>query len=125
MPKRKREKAREDRISAEIVVDAYGPEERAMGWYYYLEEKLAFPFKARCAFTRTTSPLKKGEEVEVLALAGEDDCQREVFVLIQFADRKLGIPLSQLAVVKAKPETRQAVEDWGYWAAVGYEFWLC
>jgi hypothetical protein len=24
--------------------------------------------------------------------------------------------------VKAQPETRQAVEDWGYWAAMGYEF---
>ena len=34
---------REKRITMEIVVDAYGPEEQAMGWYYYLEEKLQFP----------------------------------------------------------------------------------
>lgn len=39
-------KAREDRIQMEIIVDADGPEEQAMGWYYYLEEKLAFPFRA-------------------------------------------------------------------------------
>ena len=28
-----REEAREQRIASEIVVDANGPEERAMGWY--------------------------------------------------------------------------------------------
>ena len=33
---------REDRILNEVVVDAYGPEERAMAWYYYLENKNAF-----------------------------------------------------------------------------------
>jgi hypothetical protein len=26
---------REERIAMEIIVDAYGPEEQAMGWYYY------------------------------------------------------------------------------------------
>ena len=39
-------KARE-RIELEAVVDAYNESERAMGWYYYLEERLKFPFKAR------------------------------------------------------------------------------
>ncbi|OQC08998.1 MAG: Calcium binding protein [Candidatus Cloacimonetes bacterium ADurb.Bin088] len=29
-----------------IIVDAYGPEEQAMSWYYYLEEQLRFPFAA-------------------------------------------------------------------------------
>lgn len=35
---------REERIHREIIADAYGPEEQAMGWYYYLEEHLQFPF---------------------------------------------------------------------------------
>ncbi len=38
---------REDRIRMQIVVDAYGPDERAMGWYCYLENTLTFPFVAR------------------------------------------------------------------------------
>ena len=47
-----------------------------MGWYYYLEKKLAFPFKAKCVAERSVSPLMRGEEVEVLGLAkqGIDDC---------------------------------------------------
>jgi len=40
MAKTKKNPTREDRIENEIVVDAYGAEERAMGWYYYLEDKI-------------------------------------------------------------------------------------
>ncbi len=31
-----RDEEREQRISMEIVVDAYGPEEQAMGWYMFV-----------------------------------------------------------------------------------------
>jgi len=48
MPKPPRlNRARERRILEDIVVDAYTSEERAIAWYYYLEEKLSFPFKAK------------------------------------------------------------------------------
>ena len=50
----------------EAVVDAYDEEGRATGWYYYLEEKLTFPFNAKCISRRMISPLLVGEEVEVL-----------------------------------------------------------
>jgi hypothetical protein len=47
MTKSKRDPVREDRIHNEAIVDTYGPEEQAMGWYYYLERKIRFPFQAR------------------------------------------------------------------------------
>jgi hypothetical protein len=28
-------------------VDAYGSEEKAMSWYYYLENKIRFPFQGK------------------------------------------------------------------------------
>lgn len=116
--------AREDRIVMEIVVDAYSPEERAMGWYYYLEDTLQFPFTARCAGARAISPLQRNDEVEVIGMAPEDECQHEMFVMIR-SERKAGlaVPLSQL-----KPSgdvdaaTKQAIDDWYYWAKMGYEF---
>jgi hypothetical protein len=37
------DKAREKRITWEILVDAYTPIEQVMGWYYYLENALRFP----------------------------------------------------------------------------------
>jgi hypothetical protein len=53
-------RTRERRIEQEIVVDAYTQEERAIRWNYYLEEKLRFPFKARCVSLWAISPFKKG-----------------------------------------------------------------
>lgn len=124
MMARRKDTAREDRIVMEIVVDAYGPEERAMGWYYYLEDTLHFPFTAHCIGTRAISPLQKDDEVEVIGMAPDDECQHEMFVMIRFEKKAgLAVPLSQLEpggdVDKA---TRQAIEDWHYWVKMGYEF---
>lgn len=113
---------REHRIEMEIVVDAYNEEERAMGWYYYLEGKLQFPFRARCAVMRKVSPLKKGEEVEVLGMAPEDDCMLTMVMLIRFADRTLGVPLDQLEAVTGGKGAREAMADWRYWCAMDYCF---
>jgi hypothetical protein len=74
MTKPKRDPTRENRIHEQIIVDAYGPEEQAMGWYYYLEENMQFPFQAQCIATGPTSPLRKGESVEARRLAPEDAC---------------------------------------------------
>ena len=43
-PEIETDEVRERRITMEAVVDAYNEEERAVGWYYYLEGKLNFPF---------------------------------------------------------------------------------
>ena len=42
MAKEERDEEREERITMEIVVDAYGSEEQAMGWYYYLQDTIHF-----------------------------------------------------------------------------------
>ena len=115
-------KAREDRIIYEIVVDAYSREERALGWYYYLEGKLKFPFRAACIKERATSPLRLGEKVEVLKMAPEEDCEGDMLVIIRWADRTLGVPLSQLKGIAVDKTTKQAVDDWNYWLNQGYVF---
>ena len=121
--KPKRDEAREERITMEIVVDAYDEAERAMGWYYYLDDKLNFPFLTRCIQERAISPLRVGDEVEVVGMAPEDECMREMFVEIPSEHKRtLAVPLSQLEVVRADGETRQAVEDWHYWVDMGYGF---
>jgi Calcium binding len=74
MRKPRKDPIREDRIQNEAIVDAYGAEERAMGWYYYLENQLQIPFRARCIAANIVSPLSKGETVEVLRMAPEESC---------------------------------------------------
>jgi hypothetical protein len=49
----KRDEDRENRITMEIVVGCYDGGERAMGWHYYLEDKLHMPFTAARANHRS------------------------------------------------------------------------
>jgi hypothetical protein len=113
---------REERIAMEVVVDAYGEEERAMGWYYYLEDKLRFPFTAICVAKRAVSPLRVGEEVKVIGMAPETECGNQMFVTIPWEEDSLAVPLAQLnPVLKTAKATKQAVEDWHYWIRMGYE----
>lgn len=116
-----RDDEREERIAMEIIVDASGPEEQAMGWYYYLEEALSFPFLARCLSERATSVLRVGDEVEVVGMAADDVCEHEMFVLTPWDQRTLAVPLSQLEAVTGDEATRRAIEDWHYWIARGHE----
>jgi hypothetical protein len=120
--KPRRERERERRIALEIVVDAYDTHERAMGWYYYLEEQLKFPFMATCTNKRVISPLRVKDEVRVVGMPGEDECEHEMFVTIRWERDRLAVPLAQLRPISATDKrTKQGVEDWHYWVKMGYE----
>ncbi|HTK10401.1 MAG TPA: calcium-binding protein [Ktedonobacteraceae bacterium] len=117
-----KDEEREERIANEIIVDAYGSEERMTGWYTYLSDTLSFPFTARCVRLRPTSPLEQGASVRVLGMASIDLCEQEILVLILWKRRQLAVPLFQLEGVKGDEETEQAIEDWHYWVNCGYTF---
>lgn len=113
---------RESRITEEIIVDAYGPEEQAMGWYYYLEDTLHFPFRAKCIAEKPTSLLRKGDQVEIVRMAPEEECQHEMFVEARWDRRTLAVPLSQLKpIAETDEDTTEAIEDWHYWIDQGYQ----
>ena len=121
--KQKHDPEREQRITMEIVVDAYDAQERAMGWYYYLQDQLQFPFTATCLVKRAISPLHIKDEDEVLGMPGEEECEHEMFVTIRWEKAGLAVPLSQLQPISVTDEqTKRAVEDWHYWVKMGYEF---
>jgi hypothetical protein len=116
MRKPKKDPVREEHIENEIMVDAYGPEEQALGWYYYLEDQLPFPLQARCRAARVVSPLKKGEIVEVRRLAPEESCTSDMRVLIGWQGRPLAVPLSQLEALDVE-ESKPGV--WTFLVATG------
>jgi hypothetical protein len=118
MKRPKRDPEREDRIHNEAIVDA-SPEEQAMSWYYYLEGKISFPFRARCFAPNNVSPLRKDETVEVLRMAAEDAGEHDMLVQIRWQGRKLAVPLSQLAAMDADESTQEAIGDWHYWVSQG------
>ena len=122
MRRRKKDPVREDRIDNEVIVDAYGEDERVMGWYYYLDDKIRFPFEAKCIVAKAISPLRKGEIVQVQGMAPEDACSGEMLVLIRWQGRTMGVPLAHLTGVGVDESTAEAIGDWLYWVAQGYCF---
>jgi hypothetical protein len=75
----KKDTSRQERIDMEIIADAYDSDERATGWYCYLDEKLS-PLTAICTGKRAISPLKKGDAVEVSGVAPEDEARGHVLL---------------------------------------------
>jgi len=122
MKKTNRDPVREDRIHNEAIADANGPEEQAMGWHCYLDDKIRFPFQAKCIGVKVVSPLRKGETVKVLRMAPEDACSADMLVLIRWQGRKMAVPMSQLTALDADQSTTEAIGDWHYWVAQGYQF---
>mgnify|MGYP002713256694 CR=1 FL=1 len=120
--KQERDEAREHRITYEIIVDCYDGYEQAMGWWCYLDDTIQFPFKAKCITERSRSPLNIGETIKVIGMADEEDCEREMFVIIEFMKREFAVPLMQLKPMNTDEATTQAVEDWQYWVNQGYSF---
>lgn len=122
MNDRKKEADREERIMMEIIVDANGPEEQAMGWYYYLDDKIHFPFTAECISINKRSPLHVGERVSVSQMANEGGWENDMHVEISWNDRVFSVPLAQLRPLNADDDTVEAVSDWHYWKNQGYTF---
>lgn len=106
---------RDNRIEMEAIVDAYGEEEQMLGWHVYLEQKIQFPFTARCIKQSITAPLKVGDEVKVVKMAPDIKCMHDMLVIIKWKKLQFGVPLSQLEGVKVDEETQEAIEDWHYW----------
>lgn len=123
MSRIERDEEREDRIYMEAIVDANGSEEQAMGWYYYLDDKIEFPFAARCIQERKISPLRVDENVQVMGMVSENDCLNEMFVEIEWSGRRFGVPLSQLQGIDVEENTEEAISDWHYWVGRGYRLY--
>ncbi|MEI1374151.1 calcium-binding protein [Nostoc sp. UHCC 0926] len=116
---------REHRIQTEIIVDAEDKEDRAMGWYYYLEEALNFPFLAKWTKKGRKSAAEE-KQVEVLGMAPDDECLKDMFVEVAYINGKdedvYSAKLSEIAAIDADSQTQEAIADWLYWIARGYKF---
>jgi Calcium binding len=126
MPSVEPDENREHRIKTEIIIDAEDKEERAMGWYYYLDDTLNVPFMARWTKKGRKSTSVEEKQVEVLGMAPDDECLKDMFVEVVYPDGKdedvFSARLSEIAAIDADSETQEALADWHYWLARGYKF---
>ncbi|WP_414563422.1 MULTISPECIES: calcium-binding protein [unclassified Anabaena] len=126
MPSVERDEQREHRIETEIIVDAEDKEDRAMGWYYYLDDTLNVPFMANWSKkSRKTSTVEE-KKVEVLGMAPEDECLKDMYVEVVYPngnDEDVFVAkLSDLVALDTDNDTLEAIADWHYWLARGYKF---
>ncbi|MDZ7958816.1 MAG: calcium-binding protein [Aulosira sp. DedQUE10] len=126
MPSVELDQTREHRIQTEIVADAEDKEDRAMGWYDYLDDSLNFPFNAK--WTKKARKTGKSEEkqVEVLGMAPDDECSKDMFVEVVYPggddEDIFSARLSEIEAIDADEDTQEALADWQYWLARGYKF---
>jgi hypothetical protein len=126
MPSVERDEQREHRIETEIIVDAEDKEDRAMGWYYYLDDTLNVPFMANWSKkSRKTSTVEE-KKVEVLGMAPEDECLKDMYVEVVYPNGQdedvFVAKLSDLVALDTDNDTLEAIADWHYWLARGYKF---
>ncbi|MBE9004335.1 calcium-binding protein [Fortiea sp. LEGE XX443] len=121
-----RDEIRENRIATEIIVDAEDKEDRAMGWYYYLEETLNYPFMAKWTKKSRKTSTTEEKQVEVLGMAPDDECLKDMYVEVADINGKdddvYSAKLSEIEAIDADDETQEAIADWHYWLARGYKF---
>ena len=111
---------RKDRIEDEIIVDCYDEYEMAMGWFYYFEDNLNFPFKATVLKNSEISGLEEGDIVEVYEFinSSEDDVHIDNFVArvgIQKDEHIYDISLQFIRGIDCDEVTDNVIEDWRYW----------
>jgi hypothetical protein len=46
---------------------------------------------------------------------------KDMLVLVRWQERKLAVPLFQLIAVAPDHSTEEAIGDWHYWVAYGYQ----
>ena len=121
MPEVAIDEIRENRIANEAVVDAYEEEEIAMGWYYYLQERLDFPFKAKWGSSHDRDRI-----VTVLEMSPEDECLDDMLVEVLYREGDLedvfSARLAEIQPLDIDRPTEEAIADWHYWVRRGYGF---
>ena len=104
----------EHRIDYEIIVDCYEDHEVQMGWYYYMEDKLNFPFTATVEIEKRNGQ-KELKKVEVLKSTCKEEFGEDMMVGVAFDEFVHSVPLLSLKNIEADEETLRALGDWVYW----------
>lgn len=96
----------------EFGVDDYDEYERDIRWEYQLKEQIQFTVTENCICKRDISTLRVKDDVEVMGMDPEDECEHEMFVIIRWGKEGLAVPLSQLQNFNVDSEKVQEVEEW-------------
>lgn len=104
------------RIDYEILVDCYDDDEFSMGWFYFFEEALEFPFKATAQLKKRDGTLEM-KLVKIVGM-GSDEVgflNNDFNLNMEQGQYVVQIPYSRLRDIKASEETLEAFQIWEYY----------
>lgn len=112
-----------DKIENEIIVDCYDDQEVSMGWYYFFQDELEFPFKAEVSL-KTRNEGKKLIEIDILKMVDEEqnyESSRLLFeVSLKETELILEIGADKLKNIQGNRSTKEAFEIWNFWNSGKY-----
>lgn len=124
MPQHTQDDDREHRIARQVFIDVYEEAEAALSWYYYLQHRLQFPFKAHWIKNRHQESLTAREVVEVVGLSAEAECEQEMLINIRYREGDLedefAVALDHIMPIDADAATQEAIADWHYWVDMNH-----
>jgi len=104
------------KIDYEIIVDSHDEYEMSMGWYYFMEESITFPFKATAQLKKRDGSIEKKEVIIVGLSSDEESFMSNDFELEMETEQHINkISFSKLSNIKASAETLEAFTIWNYW----------
>lgn len=110
-------------IMLEIVVDAKDDDDVAMGWFYYMQDELEFPFEAEME-AKNRRGEKSVIEIDVLGLSSDNENNNSPEVILEVSEkgseRVMNVGISKLQNAKGDESTQNAVAVWKYWQAGKY-----
>lgn len=112
------------KIDYEIIVDCYDDHEVNMGWYYFFEKTLEFPFEA-AMFIKSRDGKSKLKKVDVLGIAtkeGDFDNLQEIALEVSPKESEIIMEagISKLKNLKGSQANREAFEIWNFWKSGQY-----
>ena len=107
------------KIDNEIIVDCYDDYEVNMGWYYFFEDTLEFPFEAETV-VKYRNGKKQLTKIDVLGVATEEGDFAELSeisfeVSPKDSDLVMEIGVSKLKKIKGSKENKEVFELWDFW----------
>ena len=112
-------------ITNEIVVDAKDADDVAMGWLYYMQAELLFPFEAKME-VKNRNEEKSVVRIDVLDLSPDNENNNSPEVILEVSEkgseRVMDVRISKLQDVKADESTKNAVAIWKYWKSGKFRF---
>lgn len=110
------EEAIKYKIDYEIIVDCYDEYEVSMGWYYFMEETVKFPFRATAKFKKRNGSIEQ-KEIEIIGLASDEEgfMKNDFDLEIEVGEHISTIAYSKLSNIKASQETIDAFTIWNHW----------